>query len=437
LWLGISTTFFNSIFDLRIQRRSETEIYGEEQNATLLRKLMSFCRELNPDIKFVVGGSRMYNFSRYGFYVFSGSADNEIVEFTKWCKDSTYKPEIRITIDKQISCKEFNRFTTSKIIWEKNDIILDNQPLPIEISRGCIFKCKFCAFPMNGKTKGEWIKRADVLLEELTYNYENFGTTDYILSDDTYNDSADKLKFLLENVYSKLPFKIKFTSYLRLDLMMRFPETIEILKESGLVSAVFGIETNNFQSAKAIGKGMPFEKQIAFLQDIKSSQFKDILLASGFIFGLPFDTKESINELKEFLLSDDNPLDYWEANALAINPKDKSLHKSYFSEFDLEYDKYNYIIDESDMSNIFTLNWSLPNQLTYKSCVKEASEFNDISREHRRYKYGAFAYHRYCYVIDNANDIMTMSRKDLLKKYNLGKLVSNVNKEYYRRLLSI
>jgi radical SAM superfamily enzyme len=403
-----------------------------------------------PNCKIIGGGGSAGLLVNFKFQkldaLFEGYPEEILIEYIQNLKNKTPIPLPDDTIlglnnsvtniYKQRNNTNLN-FQNSKIIYAPEDYVRSNDTAVIEIGRGCIFKCKFCAFPMNGKTKGEWIKHADVLKEELIYNYTQFGTTHYIFADDTYNDSIDKIKFLLENVYSQLPFAVKFSAYLRLDLLMRFPESVEILRDSGLISASFGIETNNLESSKAIGKGVAFERQIEFLQKIKQGPFKDITIQSGFIVGLPHDTHDSINDLKEFLRSDKNPLDAWSVAPLGINATLTGVHKNYYSEFDLEYDKYNYIIDESDMSNIFTVNWSLPNQLTYKSCVKEAAEFNDISREHRRYKYGAFAYHRYCYVIDNANDIMTMSRKDLLKKYNLGKLVSNVNKEYYRRLLSI
>ena len=91
-------------------------------------------------------------------------------------------------------------------------------------------------------------------------NYEKYGITKYYYGDDTHNDSMHKLEFLYNEIYSKLPFKIEFATYLRLDLLAAHPESISLLKESGLVGTFFGIETFNHASNKSVGKGATEEK---------------------------------------------------------------------------------------------------------------------------------------------------------------------------------
>ena len=116
-----------------------------------------------------------------------------------------------------------------------NHKILKGETLPIEVSRGCIFKCKFCAFPLNGKSKLDYLRDPILIKEELQYNYEKYGTTHYFLSDDTFNDSTTKVE-QIHKVVTSLPFKIKFTTYLRLDLLHAHQEQISMLEEMGLAS---------------------------------------------------------------------------------------------------------------------------------------------------------------------------------------------------------
>jgi hypothetical protein len=308
--------------------------------------------------------------------------------------------------------------------------------LPIEISRGCIFKCKFCAFPLNGKSKGEWIKHHEILKDELIYNYETYGITKYIFADDTYNDSLDKITDLYENVFDKLPFKLNFTSYLRLDLMHRFPESVEVLQKSGLKSAMFGIETNNGESAKSIGKGLEFQKQVEFIKKIKKNEFKEILTHSAFILGLPKDTKNSMESLKEFLLSDNNPLDEWVCRPLALNPVNYSQHKKYFSEFDLNFEKYGYKILNDDKSDIHRMKWSLDGKdFDYDYCLNFSNEINEESENLPNMRFGAQLFARYSTILPE-NEVLSMSRLQLKEKYDLRFLIKDYIINYYKRLLS-
>lgn len=437
LWVGISTTFLPDIFNISVDRISDINSQPKIENDNLFKHFIDICKRKNPNIKFIIGGAYFINLSKYGFYHFRGYADYELVEFTKWCKSSSYKMVNVNRIGRIIECKEYDNFVKSRITWHKSDFIMPNETLPIEVSRGCIFKCKFCAFPLNGKNKGEWIKHCDILKDELISNYENYGVTKYIFSDDTYNDSSDKVIELYEEVFSKLPFNLTFTAYIRLDLLHRFKDTADVLGKSGLRSAMLGIETNNPDSAKAIGKGLSWEKQIDFIKNLKQGSLKNTLFQSAFILGLPKDTKESINELGNFLVSDQNPLDEWICRPLAINPINNSLHKKYFSEFDLNFEKYGYIITGPEpKANIYKMKWKLVDRdIDYDYCDVKSNEINLISDKLPNMKFGAQLFSRISTLIPE-HEVFTKSKKELREQYNLRKLTENYINSYYQKILS-
>lgn len=438
LWVGISTTFMDDIFGIPIKRLTpEEEInleFHPSIDRTFLEQFIVACMKRNPMIKFIIGGGIYFNLHKYDFYHFRGYADREIVEFTKWCKDPSFKPNIN-RVGRMIQCdQDFEHFPTSVIKWEKNDIIAPTDVLPIEIARGCIFKCKFCNFPLNGKTKGEWIKRADVLYREFMYNYETFGTTKYGFMDDTYNDSIDKITNLYEHVFSKLPFKIEFTAFLRLDLLHRFKESAEILKLSGLKAAVFGIETINRKSAKAIGKGLDIDIQLDCLRELKANHFSEILTHSNFILGLPHDTKETLLETEQFLLSDKNPLDRWKAVTLNINPVSLAWQKTYFSDIDLNYEQYGYTVTKGQ-HNSSSLKWALPaNDLDYYYCETVADRINYESRQRKNYRIGGFDWCRAAGLCAS-EDVLKLSNVELEEKYNLNNQTKIWCDNYFKRLL--
>ena len=225
-------------------------------------------------------------------------------------------------------------FTKSTIKYIDNDFIFEGEHLPIEIARGCIFKCKFCSYPLNGKKLWEFCKSPTTIKNELQYNFDKFGTTGYLFSDDTYNDSPEKVEQLLK-VYKQLPFKLEFSSFARLDLILSRPETLPMLVESGLKSVFFGIETLNHDNGKLIGKGMDPDKIKQGLIDIKK-QYPELSISAGFIAGLPYDTPESLNEAIDWL--DQSPIDSYSFQVL-------SLGKG--SELGQNKEKYGYQIDEN------------------------------------------------------------------------------------------
>lgn len=417
LWVGFSTTFFDKIFGLKMNSLHDEEV----------QSFISFLYNLNPNIKIISGGTRQFPLQQYGVKIFKSYSDKEIIEFTNWCATKhNSNLEFHNTL---ITGSEFKDFATSKITYTDTDLIHNLDGLPIEISRGCIFKCKFCAFPLNGKTKGDWIKQGQILLDELNHNYETLGVTHYTFTDDTYNDSVDKLKYLHDNVFSKLNFKISYSSYLRLDLLMRFPESISYLKSSGLKSAMFGIESINHQSAKSIGKGANPYTQLEFIKELKQGDFNDILITSGFILGLPHDTEDTFNEFEDFLFSDKNYLDSWYINALGISPPENSKN-SFYSEFDLNYAQYGYEMTSDGWYNKNT-------GLTYKQCNTVANEITEKSKKHPNFKFGGFSFNYVRRFGIPEHELMNLSRKEIVSKYNINTLMIQECESYVNDMIKL
>jgi hypothetical protein len=434
LWVGISTTFLSNIFEFpyyATQKAFETQYASNPSVSIGIEKLVDVVKEKNPKVRFISGGPKKFMLEQFGFKDFKSNSDKEIIEFTKWCEGENKTPRLDF-FSNSIRGSEFEKFSTSQIIYQPEDIITQDYVMPLEVSRGCIFKCKFCAFPMNGKTKGDWIKHTDVLKQELIRNYDQYGITNYQFSDDTYNDSADKVKLLHDEVFSKLPFKISFTSYLRLDLMIRFPDTVDYLVNSGLKSAVFGIETINHESGKSIGKGLDPKIQFQFIEELKKNQFKDILTYSGFIVGLPKDTEDYLNTLEEFLMSDKNKLDLCLINPLFINPAILNSNREAHSEFDLEYEKYGYKCWEDNgikWSNDFT-------GLTFKMVQEFAIGMNKKIKRSSKFRAAGFMYSYWKMLGVSEQDLLTLSLLEIDKKYNIRGLIKKSSTQYKEQLLN-
>lgn len=232
-------------------------------------------------------------------------------------------------------------FNHSFVEYTKNDCLNPGESVTIEIARGCIFKCHFCAFPLTGKKQFDYIKDENILREELTRNFEQNGITNYTFSDDTFNDSTYKLE-KLHKLFSTLPFKINFVSYLRLDLMHTNKEQIPLLKELGLIGGFFGVETFHKPSGSFVRKGFDPEKNKELLYELKKSYWKEeVNLTIGLISGLPFETKESHEDTLRWIESEYCTVDRIRPMPLFIVDPKKDYYPNQ-TEFQVNAAKYGY-----------------------------------------------------------------------------------------------
>jgi hypothetical protein len=339
LWVGFSTTFLSyfdtdlnskdlldaidgniSFKDFIAKRWMPTAQYVFSHSTEDMKEFFKYIKSKNEKIKIVIGGAKAWQAMQSdGFarrivadYYIKGNADLSAVVLTKWLYDSTNPEPVFNGPSKNIiesfGNYEYNEFNTSRIKFLPNDFVRKDEYLPIEIARGCIFKCKFCNFPLIGKKRGDYTKSKETLQAEFMYNYENFGTTKYMFMDETTNDSMEKAEFL-HDVIANLPFKIEWGGFARLELYHSNPEMKHILKETGVVNQFFGIETFNKKSGESIGKGMHSDKIKQTLYDLKTAWGKSVHLTSGFIVGLPHETKTTIKELENYMSSDECMLD--------------------------------------------------------------------------------------------------------------------------------
>jgi len=370
LWIGYSNTFFEH----RIQQSKIKDGYQSPEADSIVlsdrgvRYLKRKAYEANPNIKFLVGGAKTWRWSQgderlFDYYV-EGYADEAVIRLTNYLAGKGEKPPMKknddehsytINYDQKGSLFDFNN---SHHHWHESDHLMWGESLPIEIARGCIFKCAYCSFPLNGKKKLDFIRDPQKLIDELTENYEKYGVYQYIYSDDTHNDSVEKLELLYNKVYSKLPFKIEFSTYLRLDLLAAHSHTIELLHASGLRGTFFGIESFNHEANKTVGKGASEQKIWDNLYKCKEVWKDDVVIHSGLIVGLPNDSAKTITAWLEKAVAPDSPIDFSMIAELQIFPKwGRDSH--WMNKIELNPDFYGYKFDDPENDWNWTNNTGL------------------------------------------------------------------------------
>lgn len=312
------------------------------------QELRELIRQKNSQCVLVQGGPGAddLEYNNIFDYIVVGYAECSMVNLAKHLQNTavtlekSYRSIFGPIIVNDSRAEQYN-FAQGTMRYEDHDVILHGETVVLEVARGCIFKCKFCSYPMNGKKKLDFIRSSENIYSELMDNFKRFGTTRYIFSDDTFNDSVEKCK-MIHDISKRLPFKLEWWGYIRLDLLAAHPETIDWLLVSGLKSAWFGIETFHDKAASFIGKGGDREKQMRVLREIKHKHGDSVALHGSFIFGLPHEPLDSFVRTGDFLLSDSNPLDSWLIQPLVIRPTDRNYSNGFVSDIDLNWAKYGY-----------------------------------------------------------------------------------------------
>jgi len=387
LAIGVSSTFLNFDRDddaevTNYKSTARPNLYKPARYDTLpshIGDVLFLLKQKYPGIKIIVGGANSYRITDNELVdvVFHGYSESSVVEYLiglKTGKKRIYPQSNGLTIvdgaAEHFDIENLDHF------WHENDCVLPNEALPMEVARGCIFKCKFCSYPLIGKKKFDYLRDPIRVRDELIKNYELYGTTNYFFSDDTFNDSTYKLQ-RLHDVITKLPFKINFVAYIRVDLLYAHPEQITLLKEMGLGHAFMGIETLNPTSAKIIGKGMNSEKLKKFLLELYYEHWKEeILITTSFIIGLPGESIESVQAT----------FDWANATPLVSNYFPLLLKENghFQSEFDINFEKYGYTKHETfKTENGYTRaidTWT-NEHMSSEIAEKMAIEFNSIRFE--------------------------------------------------------
>lgn len=367
LWIGYSSTWFKRITEMRPGHNDHTPggLYNNVEEIRANTKLLpepelveikQFVLNKNPNVKFVLGGARAplgrggkFSNSKFIDYFIEGYADTAVLKFSKWCLNNSSEikmsenPDGSFTISDDIKAAEFD-YNNFKFTWAREDLVNYGESLPMEIARGCIFSCAFCAYPLNGRKKMDYLKNPEILRQQFVENYEKYGTIHYFFLDDTFNDSIDKLRILQDECFSKLNFQPRFSAFMRLDLIAAHPESIELLKNIGVESASFGIESMNYEANKTIGKGIGKTKIIETLHQLREEWPKDVILEAQFIMGLPNETEETITEWLDELLDPEFPLDSAKIEPLWLSDLNASgmRNKLWKSKFELDPEKYGY-----------------------------------------------------------------------------------------------
>jgi radical SAM superfamily enzyme YgiQ (UPF0313 family) len=266
-------------------------------------KWVAYIKELNPNIIFVAGGPKVENLLNFtaSKYLVAGYAENAIKDVLDHAEKKPNNLKFKIVNGKYyVDCNEYYKMEELPDMnteYHTSDYVIPSEALTLSLSRGCVFKCSFCTYPYIGKKKGSFNRSgAEDYYAELMHNYEEYGTTHYYISDETVNDSVDKL-LDLEEAANKLPFKLDFTGFMRLDLLTRQKQYWDMYKNIGFTNWHFGIESFNPHALKVMSKGFDPNKLKQTLLELRDRFGSQINTTASFLVGAPGDTPDTFEDM--------------------------------------------------------------------------------------------------------------------------------------------
>lgn len=341
LCLGLSTTFWSEW-----REGAKRYAWSPSPPANIRKALMMF-KEKYPHIKIAVGGALTdiipeNERSWYDVMIVAEAEDTfyEVLEEWRKGRKQIFATEYRSNVPYLTGPKNhtFNIEESAHRFIEQ-DCIVEGETLPIEISRGCIFKCRFCQYPHIGKTKYDYLRRFELIKDEIEHNYKTFKSSNYYILDDTFNDSDFKMEGW-RDIITSLDFKINYTAYVRADLLKRRYHHVDILRDTGMMSAFFGVESFHPIASKTSGKGWSGKEGKDFLVELKNYWKNDVTQHLSLIVGIPPETEKDYIDTHTWLR--ENRFDSWAWNRLSIIPKDRW----FTSEFDRDPEAFGFTFDE-------------------------------------------------------------------------------------------
>lgn len=326
---GISYTWIRDLMEETLYAKDPILFVGTDYTSMeeLLNIIISWLKQKYPKIQIVIGSAN------------SATIDKNLISKVDWVVDGFAELSLPALIthllngsDLKYSNRQGINYIDSNIDYKVTDLtylnvdykLSDNfaphQPLTLETCRGCLWNCAYCTYAFRGKKDYEYLRSTDHIANELRRNYELFGTTRYIIADDTFNDSEEKITRLLKAVnLAKLP-DFNYVCYLRPEMLVTRPNMIPLLIELGLSGAHLGLESFNTDSRKLMGRGGNIENIKEKLVELKQRSKNYVGLYGSFIIGLPYDSIDDIRLWNQELCNQQSQfLDNWLWYTLQIN----------------------------------------------------------------------------------------------------------------------
>ncbi|MBI5892264.1 MAG: radical SAM protein [Deltaproteobacteria bacterium] len=279
------------------------------------KDIAGICKRVFPDAKVVMGGVQptvtpeMFLESEHVDYVVRGEGEVTIIDLVvrgeelSNIKGLSYKKDGKLlhnpdrlpiaNLD-EIPFPSYHLFQIEK--YHPPEALFRRLPaINIITSRGCPFKCTYCATQTiwPGKLR---MRSIENVIEELKVLTQQYGIREISFSDDTLPAIRSRMVQLCEAI---LKNKIDITWSCNAIVKFVDEDVLRLMKKAGCHHICYGVESVDEQILKNIHKNIKIEEAE---QVIKATKKAGIACRASFMFGNPGETVESMQKTLEFTL---------------------------------------------------------------------------------------------------------------------------------------
>jgi len=169
---------------------------------------------------------------------------------------------------------------------------LEHPYVSLYTGRGCRSKCTFCLWPQTVGGQRYRTRSVDHVVEEIRLARTYFPQVkEYFFDDDTFTDDRPRAEAIARGLGR---LGVTWSCNAKADVPY---DTLKVLKDNGLRLLLVGYESGNQQILNNVKKGIRLDNARRFTRDAKSLGIK---IHGTFIFGLPGETHETIQETIKF-----------------------------------------------------------------------------------------------------------------------------------------
>jgi len=172
-----------------------------------------------------------------------------------------------------------------------------------DTSRGCPFACTFCTIiNVQGRKMRE--RSPQSIAAMMRKNYLDHGLSFYFFTDDNF--ARKKLwRETFEEIIKLREEGLDVSFMMQVDLAKKPKDFVPLAAKAGCTQVFIGMESVNPQNLEAEGKKQ--NKVEEYRSIIKEWHDAGVLVHTGYIIGLPWDSKEQVAEDMRFLMNEVGP----------------------------------------------------------------------------------------------------------------------------------